>query len=154
VSNVDALVALQAASFRGADRALRGSWAPDRAMGAEELEAFLDERTFCVLATTTGKGFPQARPVAFVFHDDAFWFATVAGGRLRNVERTPWVSMVISEGEGEEHRMVAADGPVIVVPEPASGVLESWKGRMGSSPAWAAAWIELRPERFYSYTRA
>ena len=58
------------------------------------------------------------------------------------------------EGEGEEHRMVAADGPVGVVSEPPRGVLESWETRMGSRPAWAAAWIELRPERFYSYTRA
>jgi hypothetical protein len=151
---VDTLIALQEATFKGADRALRGSWSPERAMGPEELEAFLVERTFCVLATTTAKGFPQARPVAFAFFDDAFWFATVAGGRLRNIERTPWVSMVVSEGEGEAHRMIAADGPVTIIAEPPQGVFDSWQARIGSHPAWAAAWIELRPERFYSHTRA
>jgi nitroimidazol reductase NimA-like FMN-containing flavoprotein (pyridoxamine 5'-phosphate oxidase superfamily) len=148
------LIELQDASFARADSALRGSLLPERAMGAAELESFLAERTYCVLATVTGKGRPQARPVAFTVFGDAFWFATVAGGRLRNVERTPWVSLVISEGEGEEHRMVAADGPVRVVPEPPDGLLELWESRMASSPTWAVAWLELRPERFYSYTRA
>jgi nitroimidazol reductase NimA-like FMN-containing flavoprotein (pyridoxamine 5'-phosphate oxidase superfamily) len=123
-------------------------------MAAAEFEAFLDERTFCVLATTTGKGRPQARPVAFTVFGDAFWFATVAGGRLRNVERTPWVSVVISEGERDEHRMVAADGPVTVFREPPEGLLELWERRIGSRAEWASAWLELRPERLYSYTSA
>ena len=154
MSAVDVLMGVQEASFAGADGALRGSWSPERAMGAAELESFLDERTFCVLATTTGKGRPQARPVAFALFRGAFWFATVAGGRLRNLERTPWVSVVISEGEGEDHRMVAVDGPVTVVAEPPQGLLEAWERRIGSRAEWAAAWLELCPERLYSYTHA
>jgi nitroimidazol reductase NimA-like FMN-containing flavoprotein (pyridoxamine 5'-phosphate oxidase superfamily) len=123
-------------------------------MGEAELDSFLAERTYCVLATVSGTRRPQARPVAFTVFREAFWFATVAGGRLRNVEHTPWASVVISEGEGDAHRMVAADGPVTVVPEPPDGLLEAWEARMGSKPSWAVAWIELRPERLYSYTRA
>ena len=154
MSAVEVLLGVQEASFAGADGALRGSWSPERTMGAVELESFLEERTFCVLATTTGKGRPQARPIAFAVFGDAFWFATVAGGRLRNLRRTPWGSVVISEGEGEEHRMVAADGPVTVVAELPEGLLEAWEQRTGSRAEWAAAWLELRPERLYSYTRA
>ncbi len=146
-----ALHAIQEASYRGADGALRGSWPPEQAMTATELAAFLDERRYCVLATTTGKGRPQARPVAFTVFGDAFWFGTVAGGRLRNLERTPWVSVVIAEGEGDEHRAVVADGPVILQGEPPDGLLDLWETRFGSRADWAVIWFELRPERLYSY---
>jgi nitroimidazol reductase NimA-like FMN-containing flavoprotein (pyridoxamine 5'-phosphate oxidase superfamily) len=153
-SGVEALLRLQAESFARADRALRGSWSTDRAMGPAELDAFLAEHVYCVLATTTGKGRPQARPVAFAVFRDAFWFATVEGGRLRNVQSTPWVSVVISEGDGDRHRMVAVDGPVTVTTDPPDGLLEHWEQRMGSHPAWAKAWIELRPDRLFSYSSA
>jgi nitroimidazol reductase NimA-like FMN-containing flavoprotein (pyridoxamine 5'-phosphate oxidase superfamily) len=154
VTGIEALIQLQEASFAQADGALRGSWSPERAMDAAELELFLAEHTYCVLATTTSKGRPQARPVAFTVFGDAFWFATVAGGRLRNIERTPWVSVVISEGEGGRHRMVAVDGPAQVSREEPEGLLDVWEPRIGSRPTWAAAWIELRPRRLYSYTSA
>ncbi len=148
------LLGIQQASYRRADAALRGSWPQERAMGLEELDSFLAERLYCVVATTTKQGRPQARPVAFSVVGGAFWLATVAGGRLRNLERTPWASVVVSEGEGDEHRAVAADGPVTISGRPPGGVLESWEARFGATPAWAAAWLELRPERLFSYTRA
>ncbi|HEX4519678.1 MAG TPA: pyridoxamine 5'-phosphate oxidase family protein [Gaiellaceae bacterium] len=148
---MSALHALQEASYRGADGALRGSWPVKQAMDAAELDRFLDERRYCILATTTGKGRPQARPVAFTVFHDAFWFGTVAGGRLRNLERTPWVSVVISDGEGDEHRAVALDGPVTLFSEPPEGLPELWEQRLGSRADWAVAWFELRPERLYSY---
>jgi hypothetical protein len=154
VTDAGELFRIQEASYRSADGALRGSWPAERAMGLAELEAFLGERQYCVLATTTRQGRAQARPVAFSVVAGAFWFATVAGGRLRNLERLPWVSAVVSEGEGDEHRAVAADGPVTIFEQPADAVLELWEARFGSRPAWAAAWFELRPERLFSYTRA
>jgi nitroimidazol reductase NimA-like FMN-containing flavoprotein (pyridoxamine 5'-phosphate oxidase superfamily) len=123
-------------------------------MGAVELEAFLAEKTYCVLATSTARGRPQARPVAFTALGDTIWFATVAGGRLRNIERTPWVSVVIADGEGDEHRAVVADGPVAVIARPTVELLELWNRRFASRAEWAAVWFELRPERLFSYTRA
>ena len=72
MSAVAALMRIQEESFAAADRALRSSWSPERAMAAAELESFLDERTFCVLATTSAKGRPQARPVAFALAVGAF----------------------------------------------------------------------------------
>ncbi len=142
---------LQEASFRGADGALRGSWPHEQAMDAAGLEAFFDERRYCVLATTTGKSRPQARPVAFAVFGDVFWFGTVAGGRLRNLERRPWVSVVIADGERDEHRAVVVDGPVTLHHEPPEGLLDLWEARFGSRADWAVVWFELRPERLYSY---
>ncbi len=52
-------------------------------MGAEQLVGFLTEHHYCVLATVTPKGLPQARPVAFTVLGSAFWFATVPGARLK-----------------------------------------------------------------------
>ena len=80
-------------------------------MDASRLATFLDERRFCVLATTTAQGHAQARPVAFTVLGASFWFATVAGNRLRNLERTPWASVVVTDGERGSHRAVAADFP-------------------------------------------
>jgi nitroimidazol reductase NimA-like FMN-containing flavoprotein (pyridoxamine 5'-phosphate oxidase superfamily) len=145
------LYELQESSYRGADGALRGSWPHEHAMDAVGLEAFLDERRYCVLATSTAKGRPQARPVAFSVFHDVFWFGTVAGGRLRNLERTPWVSVVIASGEGNEHQAVAVDGPVTLHSEPPDGLLELWETRFGSRADWVVVWFELHPDRLYSY---
>ena len=149
----DALAGLQEASHARADRALRASWPDERTIDAAELGAFLAERTYCVVATATERGRAQARPVGFVVLDGAFWLATVEGGRLRNLRREPWLSLVVSEGEGEEHRAVVADGPVSIDERPPDQVLALWEQRIGSRAEWAAAWLELRPARLYSYAR-
>jgi hypothetical protein len=57
----------------------------------------------------------------------------------------------VSDGEGEAHRAVAADGPITVHPRPPEALLARWEERFGSSPEWAVAWLELRAERLYSY---
>ena len=145
------LFEIQQASYVRADGALRGAWPAEQAMGRDELDDFLAARTYCVLATVTAKDRPQARPVAFTVLGDSIWFATVAGGRLRNLERSPWVSVVVDEGEGDEHRAVAADGPVTLFDAPPDGLLELWEKRFGSRAEWAVKWFELRPERLFSY---
>jgi nitroimidazol reductase NimA-like FMN-containing flavoprotein (pyridoxamine 5'-phosphate oxidase superfamily) len=149
---VSTFAAIQDASYTHAGDALRGSWPHDKAMSAEALASFLDDRRYCVLATTTTRGHAQARPVGFAVFDGSFWFATVEGGRLQNVRRTPWVSVVVTEGEGKAHRAVAADGPVTVVDRPPADVLAAWEARFGSRAEWASAWFELRPKRLFSYT--
>jgi nitroimidazol reductase NimA-like FMN-containing flavoprotein (pyridoxamine 5'-phosphate oxidase superfamily) len=149
---VSALLELQDRSYEHADAALKRSWPRERLMSGEALEAFLDERRYCVFATTTPRDRPQARPIAFLVVGDAFWFATVAGGRLRNVRRTPWVSVVISDGQADAHRVALVDGPVTIHETPPDGVLVAWEAKMESRPDWAAAWLELRPERLLSYS--
>ena len=145
------LYEVQLQSYLVAGRALRSAWPPERALDGPALDAFLDEMRYCVLATTTGQGRPQARPVAFIAFAEALWFGTGPGGRLRNVQREPWVSVVISDRDGDAHRAVVADGPVLVCEAPPVGLLESWELRFESRPDWATRWLELRPERLFSY---
>jgi len=145
---------IQEASYRHASPGILSSWPPERSLGPGELEAFLAKARYCVLATTSVRGRPQARPVAFIPLQDSLWFATGGSGRLQNLERTPWVSLVVSEGDGKHHRAVIADGPVTISEEAPDGLLELWEGRFGSRADWAVAWFELRPDRLYSYTSA
>jgi hypothetical protein len=120
-------------------------------MDASQLRSFLEERHYCVLATTNPEGHAIARPVAFSVLAGSFWFATVRGARLRNLERTPWVSVVIEDGDRDSHRAAAVDGPVIVTDKPPGQLLDLWQERHGSRAEWAAAWFELQPRRLVSY---
>lgn len=147
----EALARIQEASYERAGRALSDSWPPESAMDPAQLAAFLGERRFCVLATTTADGHAQARPVGFTVLGHAFWFATVEGGRLRNLERMPWASLVVAEGERGFHRAVAADGPAMIVERPHEELLAKWEERHGPPADWAAAWFEINPTRVFSY---
>lgn len=149
--DIDALIRIQENSYQRAGSSVARSWPQESVMGADQLRSFLEGRRYCVLATTNRQGHAVARPVAFTVLGASFWFATVTGARLRNLERLPWVSTVIEDGDGDSHRAVAVDGPVTVsgaAPEP---LLDAWAARHGSRAAWAAAWFELRPERLLSY---
>jgi nitroimidazol reductase NimA-like FMN-containing flavoprotein (pyridoxamine 5'-phosphate oxidase superfamily) len=150
--DLETLGRLQEVSYARAGDALARSWPRERSMTPAELGAFLEARHYCVLATSNAAGHPLARPVAFTVVGSAFWFATVCGTRLRNLERTPWVSVVIDAGSVGTHRAVAVDGPVTITPEPAPALLDLWERRHGSRAEWAAAWLQLQPERLISYS--
>src|SRR5262249_46909773 len=142
---------LQDASYERAGAAIGGSWPREQAMDEDELAAFLEEQLSCVLATASPAGRAQARPIGFTLFGGALWFATVAGSRLRNLERLAWASVVVAEGEGDAHRAIAADGPVEIHERPPTGLVARWGHRCGAEPDWAVAWLELRPERLFSY---
>jgi nitroimidazol reductase NimA-like FMN-containing flavoprotein (pyridoxamine 5'-phosphate oxidase superfamily) len=150
--DLNALARVQEDSYRRARQGVIGSWPRDSALSPVALGALLEQRRYCVLATTSPAGRPAARPVAFTVVGSSFWFATVAGARLRNLERTPWASVVIEEGDGEAHRAVAVDGPVTIVSGPPPGLLEIWRERHGSAPTWAVAWLELAPHYLVSHS--
>ncbi|MGI8571249.1 MAG: hypothetical protein ACR2L9_01225 [Solirubrobacteraceae bacterium] len=76
----------------------------------------------------------------------------MAGPRLRNLQRTPWVSVVISEGDRDAHRAVIIDGPVTVSVEASEELRRAWNIRHGNEAEWAAAWFELVPARLLSYS--
>jgi nitroimidazol reductase NimA-like FMN-containing flavoprotein (pyridoxamine 5'-phosphate oxidase superfamily) len=154
VIGVRALVEVQEQSYAQAGPSLASSWPRESAMGAETLGAFLHERRYCVLATVNRQGHPVARPVAFTPFAGSFWFATVRGARLRNLQRTPWASVVIEDGDRGSHRAVAVDGRVLLTDEPSTQVVELWERRHRSRPDWAAAWFELQPRRLVSYAAA
>jgi len=151
VIDAEALGRIQDASYERAGPALSGSWPPETAMDTAQLVSFLDERRYCVLATTTAEGHAQARPVAFTVLGASFWFATVAGDRLRNLERMPWASVVVAEGDRGSHRAVAADGPTSIVEEPPEELVAAWEARHGSRADWASAWFAVGPARLFSY---
>jgi nitroimidazol reductase NimA-like FMN-containing flavoprotein (pyridoxamine 5'-phosphate oxidase superfamily) len=150
--DIDALIAIQEVSYQQPGSGLASSWPRDSAMGPDELRSFLEQRRYCVLATSNREGRPLARPVAFSVHGGSFWFATVRGARLANLERRPWVSVVIEEGDSGNHRAVALDGQVTLTDAPPNELLDAWDERHGSRADWAAAWFELRPQRLLSYT--
>lgn len=150
--DAEALTAIQATSYQQAAAVLRSSWPPESAMEGAELARFLTEHHYCVAATVTKLGRPQARPVAFTVLGSSFWLATVAGARLRNLKRTLWVSLVITEGDHGSHQAVTVDGPVTIHDGPSNGLLALWEERHGSSAEWAAAWIEVWPARLFSYS--
>jgi nitroimidazol reductase NimA-like FMN-containing flavoprotein (pyridoxamine 5'-phosphate oxidase superfamily) len=121
-------------------------------MNTEELGAFLDAHRYCVLATATSVGRPLARPVAYTLVGASIWLATVAGSRLRNLRRPPWVSIVISDGDRESHRAVVIDGPATVVDQAPAEVRAAVQARQGSAADWADAWVEVQPSRLLSYS--
>jgi hypothetical protein len=94
---------------------------------------------------------------AFSVWEGAFWIATVEGARLRNVRSRPYASLVIMEGdERARHGAVIVEGPVAVhdgthVVDSDPVFSERWRARHGNAPAWAAAVIELRPARIFSF---
>lgn len=128
-------------------------------MDAETLAGFLERKKYAILATVKPDGRPQAAPVAFHVSGGAFWIATVAGARVRNLKATPNAALVISEGERGNHRAVRAEGPVnLYEGEGLEAVRKkldrAWAERQGAEPDWAAAFIELRPETLFSYDSA
>ena len=155
--DLDALFEVQRRSYETARGGLRRSWPEAHALDREGLGRFLDELVYGVLATARADGRAHAAPVAFSFGGGAFWVGTVEGLRLRNLRATPWASLVLFDGQrGERHRALTAEGPVRLHEgagfRAARRQLDpTWVARHGSAPDWAAAFLELRPERVFSH---
>jgi len=121
------------------------------------MAAFLDQKRYAVLATGRRDGRPHAAPIAFSVWRGAFWIATVEGVRLRNLRSRPYASIVVTDGdERARHRAVIAEGAVVIHEGAGAGEAdrlfgENWRLRHGGDPTWAAAMIELRPERVFSF---
>ena len=77
-----------------------------------------------------------------------FWLPTMAGSvRERNLRGTPWLTMVIAEGDHPVHIAVLIEGPAEVAapPEVPADV------RAAVTADWVSAWIRLTAERLLSY---
>src|SRR6266508_5088299 len=142
--NVEHLLKVQRRSYAAATTGLRAAWPESAALDGRRMAALLERQRYCVLATGRADGRPHASPVAFVVGDGAFWIATVAGLRLRNLRATPWASVVVMEGnadegeKGDAHRALTAEGPVTLHEIAAAYVrLEAeWLRRHGMRPTW------------------
>ena len=155
--DVEALLEAQRRSYERAGEALRRSWPPEDALGADELRGILADLVYGVLATARPDGRAHASPVAFSVEGGAFWIATVAGVRVRNLSAVPWASLVLSEGQREgAHRALTAEGPVRLHEDADFATArawldDDWARRHEHPPDWASAFIELQPERVFSH---
>jgi len=155
---VDRLLSVQRSSFEAAASSVRGGWPEADALERDELVALLERHRYCVLATARADGRAHATPVAYIVHDGAFWFATVAGLKLRNLKAQPWAGIVVMEGDadvgelGQQHVALTAEGRVTLHPIDKWHAFETeWLRRHTDPPTWAAALAELHPERLFSH---
>ena len=153
--DAEALAEIQRRSYAAALPGLTAAWPEANALDAAALQAFLDEQRYAVLATARPDGRPQASPVGFVVADRAFWIATVRGTRLRNVRAVAWASLVVMEER--PHTAVSAEGPVRIhegeaLEAACARLARSWQARYDHPLEWAAALLELAPERLFSHS--
>jgi hypothetical protein len=155
--DLEALAAVQRRSYERAGAGLRRSWPEEDALDSPGLRDLLEGLVYAVLATARPDGRAHAAPIAFSVHEEAFWVGTVDGVRLRNLRAVPWASLVVTDGQRDgRHRALTAEGPVRLHEGPAFAAArqrldDAWADRHGKPPDWAAAFVELRPERVFSH---
>jgi predicted pyridoxine 5'-phosphate oxidase superfamily flavin-nucleotide-binding protein len=139
---------LQDRTFARATAATCDSYPPERRLSADQLAAYLDRRVFAVVGTTRADGRPHAAMSVFIRRGTTFWLPTMTGSvRERNLRGTPWLTMVIAEGDHPEHIAVITEGPAeIVAPSQVPADV-----RAAATGAWVSAWICLTAERLLSY---
>jgi hypothetical protein len=112
----DLLGGLQDRTFAQATAATAVSYPPERRLRAAQLASYLDRRNFAVVGTTRRNGRPHAAMSVYIRRGVTFWLPTMAGSvREQNLRGTPWLTMVIAEGDHPEHIAVIIEGPAEVV---------------------------------------
>lgn len=139
---------LQDRTFARATPATATSYPPQRRLSAAQLASYLDRRTFAVVGTTRADGRPHAAMSVYRRRGTTFWLPTMAGSiREKNLQGTPWLTMVVAEGDHPVHIAVIVEGPAAVAAptDTPSDVRASMSGD------WVNAWIRLTAERLLSY---
>lgn len=139
---------LQDETFARATAATRSSYPPERRLTGTQLESYLGRRVFAVVGSGRADGRPHAAMSVFVRRGTTFWLPTMAGSvRERNLRRTPWLTMVIAEGDHPVHIAVIAEGPAEVV-----GLSQVPADVQAAATGdWVNAWIKVTAERLLSY---
>ena len=153
----ESLGAVQAGSFERAGPSTRESWPASSALTPADLVGFLDRTRYAALSTTHPSGRPNSTMVAYCVRDGRIWLPTVAGAqRLRNVAAEPSASMLVTQGEGEEHVAVLIEGQAAIHRDPTEilnrWLRAAWLDRHGTELTWAGAIIELLPTKVLSYS--
>ena len=139
---------LQDRTFLRATPATVGSYPPERRLNAAQLASYLDRRAFAVVGSARPDGRPHAALSAYIRREGTFWLPTVAGSvRERNLRAAPWLTMVIAEGDHDEHIAVLIEGSAEVV-QPSLAPADV---RAAVSGDWISAWIRLTADRLMSY---
>src|SRR4051794_23167362 len=112
----DLLGELQDRTFATATPATGISYPPQRRLSDAQLAAYLERRAFGVVGSTRTDGRPHAALSIYVRRDLTFWLPTMAGSvRERNLRSTPWLTLVVAEGDHPDHIAVIIEGPTEVV---------------------------------------
>lgn len=139
---------LQERTFAHATRATADSYPPDRRLDGRQLAEYLDRRAFAVLGSARADGRPHAAMSTYIRREATFWLPTVAGSvRERNLRATPWLTMVVAEGDHDEHVAVLIEGSAEVI-EPS---LVPPDIRAAAPGDWVSSWIRLTAQRVLSY---
>ena len=144
----ETLAALQDRTFARATAATAGSYPPDRRLTGPQLAGYLDRRAFAVVGSGRPDGRPHAAMSSYVRQEAIFWLPTVTGSvRERNVLRQPWLTLVVTHGDHDEHVVVIVEGPAAVV-APAD-VPASVRSQISGD--WVGAWLRVQAQRLLSY---
>src|SRR5579862_1953058 len=139
---------LQDRSFARATGATAASYPPERRLSGAQLASYLDRRAFAVIGSGRADGRPHAAMSVYFRRGVTFWLPTVAGSvRERNLRTTPWLTMVIAEGDHDEHIVVLIEGPAEILAPP-QGPADV---RAAATGDWVSAWIRVTAERLLSY---
>lgn len=116
-------------------------------MTGAQLARFLDGHRFAVAATTRPDGRPHAAMTSYFRVGMTFWLPTMAAAiRARNVQSHPWLSLVVTDGEGDRHAMVSLEGAVEVAGAAPNGLVDRIE-----DPSWVSCWLKVTPSRLFSY---
>lgn len=139
---------LQTQTFARSTSATASSYPPERRLSGAQLASYLDRRAFAVVGSTRGDGRPHAAMSSYIRRGTTFWLPTVAGSvRERNLRGTPWLTMVIAEGDHGAHVVVIVEGPAeVIMPAGVPGDVRS-----AAQGDWVEAWIRLEAGRLLSY---
>jgi Pyridoxamine 5'-phosphate oxidase len=139
---------VQDQTFARASAATLGSYPPEQRLSDGQLAAYLDRRVFAVVGSARADGRPHAAMSSYLRRGATFWLSKVAGSvRERNVRGTPWLTMVVAEGERGDHIVVIIEGPAeMVPPDKVPGDV-----RAVATGDWISAWIRVTAERVLSY---
>ena len=139
---------LQDRTFARATAATAVSYPRERRLDAAQLTSYLDRRAYAVVGSTRADGRPHSAMSVYIRRGATFWLPTVAGSvRERNLRTKPWLTMVIAEGDNDDHIAVLIEGSAEVV-EPS---LVPADVRAAVTGDWISAWIRLTAERLLSY---
>jgi nitroimidazol reductase NimA-like FMN-containing flavoprotein (pyridoxamine 5'-phosphate oxidase superfamily) len=144
---------VQEDTFDRASAATRSAWPPESRMPGDQVERFLRQHRFGVVATGRSDGRPHAVPIAYHVRDAQVWLPTMQGSvRARNLVRQPWAVLVVSEGDGQTeadpdgwHRMCTIEGTTKLLPVPET------PAELRPLATWANLWVCLDPVRLYTY---
>lgn len=151
MASMEDLADVQSRTFQGSTEVTRRSYPPENRLDQESLDRYLDRRAFLVVATTRADGRPHTAMSSFVRRGSRFWLPTAAGSvRERHVRHTPWASLVVTEGDRDEHVVVIVEGPAAVVePDEAPADIAA-----STQEDWVSLWLRVDAERVLSYAAA